>query len=322
MKASTTSKPTVEDEELLLPPHETLPGAKSVQQSQEDEWKLMINQDPCSGSVTGDSVHGTMAVTPEDGPVDSNEKLVRMVGGTNENVSSENLFDVEWKGDNPLFEFNDENVTIPQTPDAALTPVQTSMENKTGSSFKSPFKKKPCFWESIAVHLLKATPPLCLEPDYNDAELVGYTQPPLVNVIPWIKYEAQNMMEPTFRQELQCIKEVDHLRYITAMIVRFYQWRQEQGWWPSLPACGFQVGALATAIIKTQVVSITLEIEMTLGERQVLWVLTTLQYLAEVGPKSPPPGHVAHSMQSTMQPLQQAEISFMPHAVPGYATLI
>ena len=89
-----------------------------------------------------------------------------------------------------------------------------------------------------------------------------------------------------------------------------------------LPACGFQVGALATAIIKTWVVSVTFEIKMTPGERQVLWVLTTLQYLAEVGPKNPPQGHVAHSMQSIMWPLQQAEISFMPHAVLGYATLI
>ena len=61
---------------------------------------------------------------------------------------------------------------------------------------------------------------------------------------------------------------------------------------------------------------------MTLGERQVLRVLTTLQYLAEVGPKSPPPGHAAHSVQSIMRPRQQAEISFMPHAVLGCVTLI
>ena len=130
------------------------------------------------------------------------------------------------------------------------------------------------------------------------------------------------MVEPTFKQELQCIREVDHLWYIIAMIVWFCRWRQQQGWWPPLPACGFQVGALATAIIKTQVVSVTLVVEMTPGERQVLWVLTTLQYLAKVGPKSPPLGHVSHSMQSIMQPLQQAEISFTPHTILGYATLI
>ena len=59
--------------------------------------------------------------------------------------------------------------------------------------------------------LLKAASPACLEPDYSDAELVRYTWPLLVNVILWIKYEAQNKLEPSFRQELQCIKEVKHL---------------------------------------------------------------------------------------------------------------
>ena len=43
-KAFATSKPTLEDEEnwdeeLPLPPHETLPVAKPVLPSQEDEWK-------------------------------------------------------------------------------------------------------------------------------------------------------------------------------------------------------------------------------------------------------------------------------------------
>ena len=130
VKALITSKPTLEDEEnwdeeLSLPPHETPPGAKPVLQSQKDEWKLMVNQAPHSKSVAGDSGHGTMAETPEDNPVNSNEKLVGAVGGINENVSAENLSDVEWKEDNPLFEFNDENVTIPRTPDAISTPVQT-----------------------------------------------------------------------------------------------------------------------------------------------------------------------------------------------------
>ena len=53
---------------------------------------------------------------------------------------------------------------------------------------------------------------------------------------------------------------------------------------------------------------------MTLGEIQALRVLTTLQYLAEVGLKSPHAKQVAQSVQSIMQPLQQAEILFMPHA--------
>ena len=63
---------------------------------------------------------------------------------------------------------------------------------KAVSLLESPLGKKPCFQESIAECLSK-TAPKCLEPNYNDAELVGYTQPSLVKVIPWIKYEAQNM---------------------------------------------------------------------------------------------------------------------------------
>ena len=109
-----------------------------------------------------------------------------------------------------LFMFDDENVTKPQTPAAASTPVQTWEEDKAVSSLESPLGKKPCFQESIAERLLKTASPICLEPNYNNAELVRYMQPSLVNIIPWIRYEAQNMSEPSFRQELQCIKEVEH----------------------------------------------------------------------------------------------------------------
>ena len=96
-------------------------------------------------------------------------------------------------------------------PAAALTPIQASTENEMLSPLESPMGKKPCFWELTAVCLSKAASPLCLEPDYRDAELVGYTWPLLTNDIPMIKYEAQNMMEPNFRQEIQCIREVAHL---------------------------------------------------------------------------------------------------------------
>ena len=52
---------------------------------------------------------------------------------------------------------------------------------------------------------------------------------------------------------------------------------------------------------------------------QALGVLTTLQYLGEVSPKSPPAGQNTQSVQLIMQPLQQADISFMSHAILGYA---
>ena len=38
-----------------------------------------------------------------------------------------------------------------------------------------------------------------------------------------------------------------------------------------------------------------------------------------MGPKSLPPGHIAQCVQSIMWPLQQAEISYMPHAILGHA---
>ena len=99
-KALTTSKPTLEDEENWdeeppLPPQEIPPGVRPMQPSQEDEWKLMIDQDPCAGSVAGDSRHGMMAVTPEAKPVDNSEELVGAVGRIDENISTENLSDVE-----------------------------------------------------------------------------------------------------------------------------------------------------------------------------------------------------------------------------------
>ena len=90
-KALTTSKPTLEDEEnwgeeLPLPLWETPPGARPMQPSQEDKWKLMVNQNPHSGSVAGDFRHGIMEVTPEAKPVNNNEELVVAMGGINENV--------------------------------------------------------------------------------------------------------------------------------------------------------------------------------------------------------------------------------------------
>ena len=179
-KALTDSKLTLEDEENRdeEPPHpyqETLPGVRPILLSWEDEWKLMVDQDPHSGSVAGDSGHGTMVTTSEAKPVNSIEVLIRAVGGINENTSAGYLSDVKWKELDPLIEFSDENVTISYMPAAALTPIQASTENELLSPLESPMGKKPCFWESTAVCLSKTASPLHLEPDYRDTELVGYT---------------------------------------------------------------------------------------------------------------------------------------------------
>ena len=64
------------------------------------------------------------------------------------------------------------------------------------------------------------------------------------------------------------------------------------------------------------------QIYMTLGQRQVLQVLTTLQHLPKMGLKNPTPRQVVYSVQLIMRPLKQTEISFMPYAVLGYSTSI
>ena len=118
--------------------------------SQEDEWKQMIDQDPCSGLISGDSGHGTMTATGETESIEDVEELTGAVGVVNESASAEYLLDVEWRDDNPLFVFNDDNVTKPQTPTAASTPIRACEEDPVAPSFRSPLRKKPLFRESIA----------------------------------------------------------------------------------------------------------------------------------------------------------------------------
>ena len=142
-KALTASKTTLQDEqnwdeEPPLPPRETRPRVRPILPSQEDEWKLMVDQDPCSGSGAGDSEHGTMATSSEAESIDSNEELIGAMGGINEDISAgiyENILtgylsDVEWNEEDPLTKINDENVTIPQMPAAASAPLQASQKMK------------------------------------------------------------------------------------------------------------------------------------------------------------------------------------------------
>ena len=114
--------------------------------SQEDEWKLMVNQDPHSGSIAGNLGHGTMTATRETELMEHVKELTGVVGGVAESVSVEYLSDVEWRDDDPLFVFDGDNVTKPQTLTAASTPVGAcEEEDPVASSFESPLRKKPCF---------------------------------------------------------------------------------------------------------------------------------------------------------------------------------
>ena len=161
----------------------------------------MIDQDPHSGLIAGDLGHGTMTVMKETESMEETEELAGAVGGVNESTSAEYLSDIEWREDDLLFVFDDDSIMKPQAPITTLTPVQTCEEGTVSTPFKLPLGKKPGFWETTVDQLLK-TIPRHLKPNYDEKELVGFTWPPLVDVIPWIRYEAQNMVEPSFRQEL------------------------------------------------------------------------------------------------------------------------
>ena len=82
-KAPAADKSTPEEEDWdaksNLPPWETSPGAGFMASSQEDEWKWMINQDPHSGLIAGDSGHSTMTVTKETKSMEETEELTGAV---------------------------------------------------------------------------------------------------------------------------------------------------------------------------------------------------------------------------------------------------
>ena len=89
------------------------------------------------------------------------------------------------------------------------------------SSPESPWNKKPCVHESMAERLLQSASTVIMELDYKDALLIGYKRPDLSEVIPWIRFEAQNMMEPPWQTEMASIKQDENIRYIAVMFLWF-----------------------------------------------------------------------------------------------------
>ena len=83
----------------------------------------MFDQDPHSGSIAGDSEHGTLTATGEIESIEDVKEFTAAVGGVKENASAEYLPGVKWRDDNPLFVFDDDNVMKPEALAAAPTPV-------------------------------------------------------------------------------------------------------------------------------------------------------------------------------------------------------
>ena len=93
-----------------------------------------------------------LTATRETESIKDAKELTRALGGVNESASAEYLSGVKWRDDDPLFVFGKDNVTKPQTPTAASTPIQACEEEEdpVAPSFESPLSKKPHFRESIA----------------------------------------------------------------------------------------------------------------------------------------------------------------------------
>ena len=73
-------------------------------------------------------------------------KLTGALGGVDNSASAGYLLDVEWKDDDPLFVFNGDNATKPQTPTIALTPIRASdEEDSVAPAFKPPVRKESHF---------------------------------------------------------------------------------------------------------------------------------------------------------------------------------
>ena len=118
----------------------------------------------------------------------------------------------------PYFEFTDNSAMACKTPVAVSMLMVAPAGDALLSSPESPRSKKPCVCETVAERLQNASM-VSMEPDYKDAPLIGYKRPYLSEVIPWICFEAQNMMEPPWLTEMASTKQDENIRYITVMFV-------------------------------------------------------------------------------------------------------
>ena len=138
-----------------------------------------------------------------------------------------------------LFEFNNENSDITQTPIAALTPVsmpaKDDMPDLKGLDPEEPPPGRPQV-KSLPVDNPKATSIKELIPDYWDIPLVRFSEPELYQVVPWFFFKAQNMCEPPWHKELALIHQDEEVQYLTAMFTWFCHWQALRGMWPQLPS--------------------------------------------------------------------------------------
>ena len=176
-----------------------------------------LNQDPRAESIA-DSGIGTTAMEEDVTLNTVREESIKDETSCAILDCSSGPDDLMWNEDIPYLKITDDSTTVHRTPVALLTPVMTPAVDAVLSPPESLGNKKPC-QKTMVERLLRSTE--ISEPDYKDAPLVGYTRPDLSRVIPWIRFEAQSMMEPPWWTELAKIKQDDDVWYITAMFVWF-----------------------------------------------------------------------------------------------------
>ena len=129
-----------------------------------------------------------------------------------------------------------------------------------------------------------------LVPDYSDVPLVGFSQPKLHQVILWIRFEAQSMCEPLWRMELAQIQQDEEIHYLAAMFTWFHHWQILRGSWPRLPHGKLNLSQEMKEEIDQRFDCVLGYSMLSIGDMQVLKMLTALQCLTEVGNRRPAPG--------------------------------
>ena len=275
-----------------------------------------LNQDPRAES-TADSRHGPIGME-EDVKLNAvEEELIKDDTSCTALDNSGLPDDLTWNADIPYFEFTNDSAMACKTPVAALMPVMAPAGDVVLSSPESPWNKKPCVHELMAERPLQSASMVIIEPDYKDTQLIGYKRPDLSEVIPWICFEAQNMMEPPWQIEMASIKQDENIRYIAVMFVWFQHWKVRSGSWPSLPRCDFVLNQEISNTVNLHLTPTLAKLDLSLGELQALKVLTTLQCFAEMGPQKPAPGYTCQCVKSIMRHLMVLDIPFTPQAVLG-----
>ena len=204
------------------------------------DWKQMVdqlNQDPRANSVT-DSAQETISMGEERADIAGDEEVeCRDDGSTTQVTASPGVTDLDWDPCDPLFEFNDENSGTTHTPVAALMPVAAEEEDgmpelEDASPGEPPQMDPP---QSSGTGISLETFPEGPVPDYANVPLSRFCHPELHQVIPWIRFEGQNMCEPPWHTELALIRQDEIVQYVAAMFTWFHRWWLARGSWPCYP---------------------------------------------------------------------------------------